>query len=90
MKCIERSTGITRVSEDQAEKLVKSGMAKYVAKQVWKKQVRDVEKAKAKPVEVVVAVPNTAPETVIPEIPAPKKEKAKDRKKREQKKSKSN
>lgn len=84
MKCIERNTGVfTRVSEDLAEKLVKSGMAKYVTKQVWKKQVRNVERVK--PVEVVaVSEPNLA--STILAVPKEKiKIKAKDRKKKERK-----
>lgn len=81
MKCIERSTGIARVSDDLAEKLVKGGMAKYIAKGAWKKQVRET-----KPVEVAVEV--TLEPT--PSLAAPKEKiKAKDRKKKERK-SKSN
>lgn len=43
MKCVQYSaTGsIERISDDKASKLVKDGMAVFVPKSTWKKEVRD-------------------------------------------------
>ena len=40
-------TQIVRVSDEEASKLFRDGGFRYVAKSIWKKKVRDVEKEQA-------------------------------------------
>ena len=48
MKCIQQiKTGkIKKVSDTDAQRLVDSKMWKFINKSVWKKEVRDVKRAK--------------------------------------------
>ena len=48
MKCIQYTSNdtITRVMDETAANAVASGRAKYIAKKIWKEQVRDSGKVK--------------------------------------------
>jgi len=49
MKCVQylKTNKIDRVSDEEAADLHRAGQVKYVPKALWKKEVRDVDRAKA-------------------------------------------